>query len=463
MDAVAAAEANNEAVPAIAQGYNGEMGDVDLSKPVDHVAEQGKVILDTNAYALFDNLKYQFWLVQGKPAAAVAVTEAQCMAFLPIAARVIARHRIYNMLHAAEIDIRHRLADAIPLPPNANHAAEFVARFADRVMTDEYAKGSIATQGQFILNSLIANGIHRAQNKGHNWFSEKGMDSRKNNPTARTLAVAGAEAPNFRLYMEEAGHDGNHSLSDETLEEICDALTGKEHPYKVVTAPNTMYLGEEVTGVRICRIYPMDEAAIDRWPPGVLGKSSLVVGVGMMQAMLIDMGTKAKIENTGHVSMYISNITRSLKDYDGNRDSFRRLENALGESISVTYGYVSETGIIDELQYQAFKKHAERYPAALAAGKSLANAIALATPHKEAVEGAICASINALTAGLAQAAAVVIPGATNEAGRAMTYSTAIQRPTRDVRVTVGEDQGAALVRAMTQRGGGGDVFYNAEG
>lgn len=450
-DRVNAAAAAPGGAPEAPRGYNGTIGVVNMAKPIDYTSDRGKIILnpDTNQYDMRLNLAYQLWLVQGKPEVAREPTAAEMEMFWPRFGRIVCRSRYYSVMHASAVLIQFRHSDVIPVPAVAREGLEFVDALYSVVSENEALEAHIAGEGQNVLFSFVANGLHRKQNDGHSFFTDNIAEGKTNNNTFRTLSVAGASKATFKIYMREAGHDDNHHLTDESLHSICFGLTTANPVLITDVLGDLTYMGHNIVGESLQAVFPVGEAAADRYPPGVLGKASLIVGLQMMLAMINHISNRALVTGADPIVSRTKRVLSNLQAQAGNRTSFQSLDQRLGETLATCYGYCVLAKLVEEEQYMAFASHAGRYPGAVATGKALAQTLLSAKPHEQAVAGSVTTALASIATALDSVREVVIDA------RHGPYNDGPVIDQSKLSAKVGEDSLAALLKSRA-----GDTFFD---
>jgi hypothetical protein len=388
--------------------YNGTLGAVDMSKPVDYVEDMGKVVLRAANYDLKATMKYLIWVVQGKPALAdaPALTQDDIDKLHVPFLQAIARERIYTVMNKAQVLPTFRSSDTVTLDATANYYQN------DRAMNEIYAlytgtaekDSAVATEGQFMLLSIVANAIHREQNKGHNWFTDK--TDQKGTLTFKACAVAGIDTAKFMAWMKLHGHDVNHHLPDSKLNDMALALTGKEEATarsrvpaagagaNAAAGPGDMYAGQDIRGCTVYEIFNLDEAACDRYPPSELGKSALIVGLDHTGSMVTAICAKVLVAGADTISGNLEALANHLRANDVGRNSLRSLETSFGKVMSFAHGFHIENDTLVKETFPAYDNHASRYPGDQVDGQALAKVLKSIQAHPKAVETAIVNLIN---------------------------------------------------------------------
>ena len=351
----------------IYMSHNGTMGTIDLAKPVDHVGERGKVVITNTVYTADLNGAYQLWRICGSPDAFAMPTASQLDEWWPVYSAVYCRALLYGVAYyvgyldtdrttfVPTIPLQFRATDQFPADGIKDRKlwVRFVRKFHGKIVGNEATKHRLAESGPDLLLSIVANAIHREQNSGHNWFTEKARDKRS--VTGKTLPVAGASVDLFSNYMMTHGHDGNHHLSHESLAALASALCGAG--VFVISRDSVQYAGREVRGLTFREVFIVPESASDRYPPSVLGKAALIVGLDMMLAMFNDLTTKAKIPNIGILTGPIAAMATTVRTAAVDRERCRQIEASLGGTMAICYGYVTDRRLMEADAFKIGRAH----------------------------------------------------------------------------------------------------------
>jgi hypothetical protein len=248
------------------------------------------------------------------------------------------------------------------------------------------------------------------------------------------------------------GHDGNHHLLDDSLEAILDSLVGIT---PAVGKQGATYAGEDVTGQLLEDVVKMGEACTDRWPPGQLGKAAIIIGVEMMIAMVGHICTKLKVDGVARVASSAERMVGAIKAAEFHRDDLTRMNAALQSVISLAKGYVVEASLYEEDTHAAFDSHANRSVGKVSAGRALAQAVSVATPHSEAITDAVVSMIGSIAVAIDSAAAV---NASVDGGAVQPLVDPADRINLDlskVSVKVGVSDAERVMKTMLASGAGG--------
>jgi len=393
--------------------WNGSIGAVDLAKPVDYTTEWGKLIKmdnDPTHWSLRATLVYYIWLAQDKHIVAAGnallpLTPEQITKIVPYARILIGRYRVYRLATNADLDFTYRAADLLPateIPLTSQHTLA-----ADHIYQALVATGDmealIADAARMVMFQVIANAIHREQNDGHEWFGTAMTNS--TSPTSKTLGVAGRDKEKFKTHMSTHGHDSGHHLADLTLDGLAKMLAGTSG---AIFSHATMYRGEDVNGSSFNTVVNLGASAKGRYPAGVLGKAAMITGLSYAEAMVTTLSSKALLSGHAPIAKNISTMVSTVRNTNYNHEQILTISNRLGPTLSFVYGFCEESGMLQEGDTTAYASHSKRHIAEKASGTSLAMTFARATPHAQAVQGAIIAALVKLSDTIAGVAGINI-------------------------------------------------------
>jgi hypothetical protein len=386
----------------IPSDWNGSAGTVDLSRPSDHTGDFGKICATGGNLNLKDTMEYLLWIAQGKPTAKTAVTQDHVEEAIPHMRNMIARYRIYKIFHASGVSTQLRDSDVFEhsdIPLSA--VQEDVACVMHTILTNTAdAEDRIAEAGQLLLYSIVANAIHREQHNGNSWLSEELTNRRS--PTFKVLQVAGRLRDKFRDYMLAYGHDGNHHLSDAAIDEQAKVLSGFDESKIVGTYLE--YAGKNINGENLKDVFNLGEAVKGRYPAGILGKASLIVGLDMYKAMIANIAVRVKLTGTSGITENAMKLKNKVAGTNLDHQVLIKLGGTLGPMFATIFGYLVKADVLREDEYLAFKNVANRHPADKVSGESLATAMKRVAPHREAITSAIVNILTAMSETLATAA-----------------------------------------------------------
>jgi hypothetical protein len=173
---------------------------------------------------LSHSVAYHLYKACNPPGAVVAIDVSDDMVNNNLAGvgQVIAKHDAYSLFAKYGVNLVYRQSDTIRvaeanlLPPFSIYLTTAL-RVIGYLVANPIAMAKVCKHGSLIGIQLIFNCNHRAQNEGHNGFTDK-----INTPGTqqnRLLAVAGARADEFKAAnsLNNAIHDYHHALTDATL------------------------------------------------------------------------------------------------------------------------------------------------------------------------------------------------------------------------------------------------------
>lgn len=320
-------------------GYNGHIACVDLSKPVDTISEKYKIVTCTGGgLDHFRCVAFAIFCEQGCPSKATKITAEHLQNVMPRLGHIMAIHTILVTLHAAGVNVTYRTSDCLTTAQFESidgHEALLDAslRLIEALRNDEGFLAKQLSESKFVLLCAIANAIHREQCEGHNWYTNNGRI--KGTTTSRTLAVAGEHAQEFSNFMSIHGHDLWHFASDKSLYGMAGVMCG----YKsAVIARNFTYNGTEVKGWTIQEVFAIGDAATDRFPPGIMGKGSMMVGLGMLGSMLTAISMKVVVDGIGKLLNAIEELKIEVASIN-DRSELLNKKNELSKVCVIAYGF----------------------------------------------------------------------------------------------------------------------------
>jgi len=410
---LADARTNNTVIAPAPSDWNGSIGAVDLAKPVDYTNDWGKLIrmdTDPNNWSLRGTLAYYIWLAQEKHIVGVnddviPLTAEQITKIVPYARILIARYRVYRLAGNADLAFAYRAADMRPanhVPVRSQHNIA-----ADHLYMALTAAGDmealIADAARMVMFQAIANGIHREQNDGHEWFSTAMTNA--TSPTSKTLGVAGRDKERFKTHMAVHGHNSGHHLAGRSLDMLAKMLAGTD--LSTFSRP-TNYRAEDVNGLVFHTVVNLGASSRGRYPAGVLGKAAMITGLAYAEAMVNALSAKALLSGHAPIAKNLSTMVSVVRTTNYSHEQILLISNRLGPTLAFVYGFCDESGMLDEGDCVAYMNHSKRHIAEKASGKSLAKTFARATPHAQAVQGAIIAALVKLSDTIAGVASINI-------------------------------------------------------
>ena len=323
--AAAVALAANAGAPVAATDYQGNLGNLSVTHVADFIGD-GYRWAATAGGNLDLNTTIEMRLCESVNAgigAGNAIDDASIADCIENIGLCIGSYELLSAISACGVAVTIRqgdmfsAADIAALRANQHAsvatAAQGILRF---VRDDEKAATEVMAEGHFLGQALIANAIHRTRSDGHNWYT---LDTRVRGTVAyKACAVAGKRTRDMRVFMEAHGHDLFHYLTNESLFAIANALTG-ETPAAPVAA--FVYDNHDRNGDAIHTWVVLGDAACDRWPVGVLGKSSLILGLGYLQFTINSIASKILIPNAPDIVASIKSVQDTMDDEKFDRET----------------------------------------------------------------------------------------------------------------------------------------------
>ena len=343
--AVAVANAANAGAPVVANDYNGHLGNLSVTHVADFIDDLYKWAV-TAAGNLDLNTTVELRLCQAVNAgigAGNAIDDNAIADAIEGIGLCIGSYELLSALNASGVPINIRqgdmysAAEVVALRANQHasvaEAAQGILRF---VRDDEKARTEVMAEGHFLAQAVIANAIHRTRSDGHNWYT---ADTRVRGTVAyKACAVAGKRTRDMRVFMELHGHDLFHYLTNDSLFAIANALTGVTD---AIPAAGFIYDNHDRVGTAIHTWIRIGDAACDRWPVGVLGKSSLILGLGYLQFTINSIASKIMIANAPDIVDSIKNAQSIMDDEKFDREALLTMRDKFGYVIAVGVGYAS--------------------------------------------------------------------------------------------------------------------------
>jgi hypothetical protein len=444
--------------PALATDYNGFSCSISMTKNDEYVKDISKLVLSAPAAGaggatsinMKETLVHKMWVIQGKPTAAVDVTQEHVNQFVEHARVMVAQMTILKISDASGIAICLRNSDSVPntTVPNVARKERAVTEIVAIIIDDFEEKAKVSCVGRRCLQAAEANAIHREQNGDHSWYTQNTMIARS--PTGKACTIAGAEIEDFKRFMVIWGHDIWHFLENSTLANIALAIAGGG--MALVNAPGLHYDGEDINGRALKEIFYVGEAARGRYPAGILGKAAIIITCQMATGMLSHIMGKVLVKGAHDVAPMIEKVRLAVAASTFTHEQLIALDAALSNVVALTYGYCTEAEIVGEDEYLAFSNHAKRNPGMITVGRGLAKNVMAAIAHKGAVEGGIEASVATIATAFSAIATAVPKGATDP-----LVDGAKDIDTTKINAETGEDMSSKLMNAMIDGSLGGAV------
>jgi len=382
--------------------WNGNLGNVDISKPVDFVDEASKWVLTAaGGISLTRTIRK---ILRDQVAVGVAVNQAAIDAAIPIIGRKVAAYELMSLAAKSGIAINFRNSDCVDDAtaqvdegkenPNVDVTAQGVEAMIEG---NEIARAEALAESHLVLYALIANAIHREKNAGHSWFT---ADTNKRGTDAyKACKVGGKYTNDLRAFMAECGHDMWHLLTDDTMNDVVNGFTGT---VVVVIAQAINYNGIAVQGMNLHDVVGLADSAVDRWPVGVLGKSALVLGVRNIYFMLNMICSKTVVEDAKEIEAAIDDAAHEINTRLPNRAAVLRAKDHYANAIAIAYGFgTAFPDVAEELEaHPSLVKYIGDYPSIVASGKALGKIVKSMEPAEEVLEASIHSALAILAASL---------------------------------------------------------------
>jgi hypothetical protein len=323
---------------------NGTVTSLDLSAAATHVEPENMYVLSAaGAFDLRNTIAHAIWVAQGSPVAPTAVSLNHLDAASDAIGVALIRYEFLQLWSHTDLgaDLTLRASDGISaIKWNATAGGVNLVATADQVwemyVTDPSARVRMICDPQLSLLAIIMNALHRLKFLGHNHFTEEGK--KRGSETYKLLGVAGAARIAFEDSMARIGHDLWHFIPDTQLQQIAGALVG-ESP--AVVDAGYDYMGSVVPadGVELHTLLSMPQSATDRYPPGTVGVSALILGLELLVAMVDTIATKASSFNDGGISPAANALKAVIAEEDLERDVVLELRTSLTDVIAFAYGF----------------------------------------------------------------------------------------------------------------------------
>lgn len=275
------------------------------------------------------------------------------------------------------------------------------AHFFDN--TNRKAQEIISSVSKYVLFAFFAVGIHRATCALHSWYTAETLKPGTN--TYRAGAVAGADKEEFRKFMKSYGHDLIHHVSDTTLDEILDALSAVNDNSKATKFTSTFeYNSVDVNGKALHEVIVLGTACTDRWPVGVMGKGSLVLGIKNISSMLSSIMMRVKVPNGDKVIVALSKLLELIVGKGATSDIVKKCRQSMTSIVCFATGYCVQAAVLQLDDSSAIGALVKTNQQDFSTGKSLADSIIAAPIHTEALSATIVAQFELVIAAIENAA-----------------------------------------------------------
>jgi hypothetical protein len=327
-------------------GINGEAGTTDLSSSITFISDGMKVVLaaDDN-FSLLRSIVWCLYIGQDRPTKVVAVTDAHATtARVGIAANYY-RFSMLQLMHAVGYPCKIRASDAISDAAYNRIQADIRANLekaANRIYSatkdDPRAAAAIAGQGSLATLAWIANAMHRSRMDGHNWLTAAA--AKKGTAANAALGIAPLVREDFAAFMEKVGHDLWHFVPDAVMEGWTDLLCGMRKvslDHDVTFGADTFTHGDFDVGSYL----KVPDAARDRWPVGLIGISSIILGMDAMGYAISCMSTRLTVNSSDDLQQAIKAMRDAIQKPDMDRSVLVTIRQSLEPSIAFAAGMVS--------------------------------------------------------------------------------------------------------------------------
>lgn len=352
--------------------FNGSIGVINLSSTIQRIDESRKIVATVlNQMNPTATIARILWVADGMPEeskiSADAISQKTLEASLELIGFSLCLYEFLALAHAAGVRLEFRTSDVVDAAtwaPIGNARDGKYMVFARKLINiarqDENRMAVLAKDAWAMPYLAILNACHRKENNGHNFITSN--LSVKKSGVHRLLRIAGPHKDEFAAYVAKNGHDGLHLLTTTALEALVDCMTGIR-PHAL--AAGSTYMGKNVAGRDLHAVLSLNESAIDRWPPGAIGRSGMILGLGCVIFMIGDITSKIDEKFDEEVLAFPNAVKDDLSN---NRKEFSRgllgrYKDILAPLVCLAYGYC---GSIRDLLDDTYEK-----PALAKFGKSV--------------------------------------------------------------------------------------------
>nr|WLW42240.1 hypothetical protein [Bremia lactucae associated yuevirus-like virus 2] len=342
---------------------NGSGGHASLGTVTTHVDPINRGVYDgKSGYRVVESVARAIWQAQGGADTVIAVTEAHLNTAAEKIANALYRYSVLDLAAAGSIVVRVRLSDMMTLTDwhivkNHKVADEAAAKIVELYIDEADFATLVAPAPRLALYALVANALHRHQTEGHNWFT--GDTTRKNTPTGRLLGVAGADRTAFSGFMSKNGHDLWHFMDTASMNNIVDGMTGEVN---VDLDMKYIVRGDVAATVPYSMAYAasLGTSATDRWPPGTVGISAVILAVPIIGSMFDHISMRVKDLDTGRLTAISTAISNGLKKSKPGRALLLDVRNAMQGTTSIAVGFTSAVNADSAERYASLFSFANR-------------------------------------------------------------------------------------------------------
>lgn len=340
------------------EDFNGSVGHVDLANPVERIGELFKLVvsrakaeskgaLRSKSINLRLTMARIIWVTAGMPADGEhdKINQQSFSVAVPNLGRLISMFELIRVASASKLSPKYRRSDVVRASvyrtmTKANSAMDRALTLADKYFglycSDPDIRASCLRESKMVILLPLANAIHRQKSDLHNLRT---LDLQKPGTVAhRVMAIAGAAKDEFRAFCAEVGHDLFHWMTDETLYDLVDMLTGQ---VDYVVPAGVVYNGRKVGGAHFEFVIILPESAKDRWPIGTVGISGLILGLGCVEEMVMAINIKLRTEGAVEFQTVVVRFKHILGKRKIERSLLLDFKNILNNLISVAVGFKS--------------------------------------------------------------------------------------------------------------------------
>jgi len=352
-------------VQAIPAGYNGRNVDMDMSTPVTFIDDTARIVLTrSGTMDLVASFAHIIYASAGGAAAhvggPVTITQAHLDASRDWICESYCRYQVLGALHESAFPLEFRNSDVVQhdawaATPNTGQATAAAAQVWSVLRGDPAVEIEACSNLYMHWYCIVANAVHRDQNSGHNFYSNKADQKRTN--TYRAVKVGALFLDAFVPFMKVFGHDLYHLLSTECIYAAADAIVG----VAIIQIPAAVTVNGYISdgSLPLNEAIGISESASDRWPIGSVGVAAVVVGMREVAAMLDSIAARATIAALSDCKRFTSRLLTVLTDGHINRGVLMSLKRALKSVIAIGVGYAQSVSIGNdpEVQYRSLKAY----------------------------------------------------------------------------------------------------------
>ena len=250
------------------------------------------LITNNGQMSLQHTIAHILWVNNGSPTEIVVVIDAMVGASKVDICQAITKYEFLGIFFDFDIPMSFRSSDVLHVVAFlANPGVEPFVTAANKILTYLVANPNMYSRccanAPFMPMLLTLNALHRHQNVGHNFFTNKVFEP--GTQQNRLLAIAGSNVEAFETFIGERniGHDGLHLLTDDCMKIMTEVMVGVRPSYM----PDVfMYAGQkyrcEDTNNRpsLFTILKPGNGITDRYPPDTIGTAAIynLMGLAVM-------------------------------------------------------------------------------------------------------------------------------------------------------------------------------------